>query len=288
MIDTPGIYRMTLEEYVADPCNAPSLNAATVQILEERSPYHAFYHHPRLGGATRESAAAFDVGTAFHAMLLEGAEVFVVVDETDWKKKSAQAKRAEIRKAGQIPLLTLQRVQLGLMHKSVMRALSDYPELPVPFTKGEPERTLLWQAKNGVWCRCRPDWLTGDGRYSWDLKCTGVSAHPSEYGRMLFAHGADLQGAMVERGVTALLKVEPEHRLVVVETEPPHGVSILALDPEARERASAIVRNAIDTWGTCLKTGRWPSYTLRTATVELPPWLRAKSEVRAYYRGGAE
>lgn len=283
MIDAPGIYRMTLDEYLADPCPEPSLHATVIHTLSEQAPLHGWARHPRLNPAyVREISSAFDLGTAFHAMLLEGADVFDVVDAPDWKKKAAQQQRAAIRKAGKTPLLIGQRAQLGRMQAAVLRALGDYPGSPAPFTRGEPERTVIWREPNGVWCRTRPDWLTGDGRHVWDLKTTSGSAHPFEWTRALFTHGVDIQAAMAQRGVRAVLGVTPAVRFVVVETEPPHGVSILSLDAEAEEYARAKVSDAIETWGTCLASGKWPGYTLRTIAAEVPPWLKVKWMLRQY------
>lgn len=286
MIEHAGIYRMTLKEYLADPAPLPSLNASTAHVLETRSAMHAAAQHPRITPElVREESSDFDLGTAYHAMLLEGAERFIVVDAGDWKTKAAQAKRDEIRKAGLIPILPHQRARLSAMHGAVLRALSNYPGNVVPFTHGMPEQTMLWQTR-GVWCRARPDWITGDGGHIWDLKTTSASAHPLEWTRTLFNTGADIQAAFMEIGANVLIATDPEVHFVVVETHPPHGVAIVGLDPETREQAHLIANTAIDRWGECLTTNRWPGYTLRPAAIELPPWLKTKADFRAYYRGG--
>jgi len=42
MIDRPGIYRdMSSEEYLNDPCPAPSLTQSIAKVLIARSPLHA-------------------------------------------------------------------------------------------------------------------------------------------------------------------------------------------------------------------------------------------------------
>src|SRR5262245_50563917 len=80
MIDGPGIYDIPLAEYLADPCPAPSLSASIAHILLSQSPRHAWEAHPRLNPHYEpEEAEAFDLGTAAHAYLLEGAEVFVTL-----------------------------------------------------------------------------------------------------------------------------------------------------------------------------------------------------------------
>ena len=46
----PGLYRMTAEQYFADPCPAPSLSSSTIRRMLQWTPAHAAAFHPRIGG----------------------------------------------------------------------------------------------------------------------------------------------------------------------------------------------------------------------------------------------
>jgi hypothetical protein len=276
MITAPGHYDgLPLASYVADPCPAPSLNAGVAAVLVEQSPAHARYAHPRLNPAlVREESDAFDVGNSFHAMVLERTEPFVVVQADNWKTKAAQAERTRIRAEGLIPLLPHQHGHLLAM----AHALS-HVGLPQP---GVPERTLVWQETETVWCRARPDWTSGPDVL--DLKTTSASAHPAEWSRTLFSTGAYLQEALIRRGWRRLYGHEPVSvRFLVIETTPPYGVSRIALDPEAQAAADQVLDGAIVTWARCLRDNVWPGYSERIAYVELPPWLKTKWADRAFY-----
>ena len=69
MIDRPGIYELSAEEYHADPCPTPSLSSSIARTLLASSPHHAWWEHPRFNpGRVREEDEKFDLGTAAHAL----------------------------------------------------------------------------------------------------------------------------------------------------------------------------------------------------------------------------
>ena len=68
------------------------------------------------------------------------------------------------------------------------------------------------------------------------------------------------QADFYPRAVKALRGDAPLFVFVACETDPPHGVTLHALDPEAAELAREKVDMALDLWGECLRSGEWPSY----------------------------
>lgn len=79
---TPGfVHGMPDKIYHADPCPTPSLSSSLVKLMEATSPKKAWAAHPRLNppppGATDDDPK-FDLGTAAHALFLEGADEKVV------------------------------------------------------------------------------------------------------------------------------------------------------------------------------------------------------------------
>ena len=71
-ISTPGIYEIPAALYHADPCPEPSLSASVARTLIERSALHAKMQHPRFGREERPVTSGMALGTAAHAVILEG------------------------------------------------------------------------------------------------------------------------------------------------------------------------------------------------------------------------
>lgn len=279
----PGFYpNMTAETYHADPAPEPSLSASIAHILLSQSPRHAWTAHPKLNpDYEREVDGKFDLGTAVHALLLEGEQVFELVNATDWRTKAAQEARDAIRAAGKIPLLTDQAETVGEMAKAAREQLKAFA--PVPFTDGRPEESLVWQEANGVWCRARLDWIATDETRIWDYKSTGGSAHPEAWTRgPLFANGYDIQAAFYRRGVQMVGGPEPEFTFVVQETYPPYALSVIGLGPDVVTLATKKVLAAIELWGACLKEKVWPAYPAQVCSAGLPPWEEARWMEREY------
>lgn len=254
----------------------PTLSASCAKILLNQSPRHAWFLHPRLNPDWQPPAPEqkFDVGTAAHALLLEGRNAIGVVDAADWRTKDAKELRDAYRDQGRIPLLADQAEEVFAMLGAVT------PEI-APFLRiGKPEQTLLWHEPDGTGCRARLDWLTDDYADVVDLKFTSRSANPDGYDRQLFAMGYDIQAAFYRRGVERLTGVRPEFTLIVVETAPPYELAALSLAPSAWELAERKVDRAVEIWAECLRTGVWPGYERRVAFVEAPSYEQTRWLVR--------
>ena len=288
----PGFHDdISADTYHADPCPAPSLSASLAHILLSQSPRHAWTAHPRLNPAfERETDTRFDLGTAVHALLLEGEHVFEMVNADDWRTKAAQEARDRIRAAGKIPLLVEQAEAVGQMAKAARMQLAAF-DPPVPFTEGRPEETLIWQEDNGIWCRARLDWIARDESRIEDYKTTSGSAQPDAWTRgPLFANGYAIQAAFYARGVTRLAgrrAPEPDFRFVVQETFPPYALSVIGLGPDVWHFATKQVQWAIKLWGECLETNVWPAYPVAVCSAQLPPWIEAAWVEREHHERGA-
>jgi hypothetical protein len=206
---------------------------------------------------------------------------FSEVQAPDWKTRAARQVRDAARAQGQIPLLAGQLMKVRLMAAAIQRQVAAFPE-PRPLQGGHPERVVIWR-EGALWCRARVDYLHEDFRTIDDLKTTSESAHPAEWSRRLFDRGADLQVAFHTRGVHVVTGQHPEFRFLVVETEPPHALSLIGLDPEALAFAHTRRQMALERWGRCLRTGDWPGYPRRTLYAELPPWIQTRFLERGYY-----
>lgn len=283
----PGIHPgIPPGRYYADPCEKPSLTASIAKVLCDRSPLHAWWAHPRLNpDYEREEAAKFDLGTAAHAMLLQGIDACMPVDAPDWRTKVAKEQRDEIRNWGRIPLLTEQWERVTELVESVKFELGQFD--PPALTDGKPEQTLVWK-EQGVICRGRMDWLRDDLTVFEDLKTTARDAQPLSWtSRRLWDLGLDVQAAFYQRGLKHLTGKDVEPRFLLVESTPPYAVSVLGLAPSALELAHEKVQWAIDTWRKCVATDTWPGYPRQIAYAELPAWQALKWAEERYLEGEA-
>lgn len=259
-----------------------ALTSTIARELLLKSPKHAWTASRELNPNYVEAQSEeFDLGRAVHQWLLEQkTDRFVVVDAPDWKKKTAQETRAEARAAHKFPMLAHQYAQMFECMKAAQLQIAlfdDQPE-PRPLMFGRPEVSLEW-TERGVTCRARLDWLHDTHRYVDDLKTTSGSAHPDVWGRRnLWDKGYDVQAAFYLRGVRAVHGKQADFRFVVLELDPPYGMSVIGLEPEALALADQKVDRALDLWRECLENNIWPMYPHRVAYVEMPPWERMRSE----------
>lgn len=252
--------------YHADQvADEPTISRSFIHTMIQRSPWHAWAQHPRLNPAyvTPDDEPKFDLGTAAHALFLEGRNAVEVVEADSWRTNAAKEARDLARSHGRIPLLDRdwQAVQ------GMCDALRD--QLPDGyFQGGEAEKTIVWRDRD-VLCRARLDYIAEDRIY--DYKSTRASAAPSAWSRSMFDHGYDLQACFYLRGSGA-----SRFCFAVQETFEPYAVQTFELAPDALALANRKIDWALDTWKACREADRWPGYPSRTAYVTLPPWVEAQ------------
>jgi hypothetical protein len=271
-----GIYSMPADIYHADPCKAPSLSASIATVLCTQSPAHARHAHPRLNpDFKREVEDKFDLGSAAHDVLLEGAENVAVIDASDFRTKDAKAARDIARAANKIPILKHRWDSVLEMVNAIRSQLMRHQDGRELFSHGAAEQTLVWQEPDygGIWCRARADYLRGN-QIS-DLKTTSASAEPDAWTRTMFGMGSDIQAAFYLRGLKAITGHDGAFRFCVVEAYAPYALSVVALDPGALVMAQKKCLYALETWHRCLESNEWPGYPTRTCYAEMPPYLEA-------------
>lgn len=272
-----GIHQIDAAVYHADQlADQPTLSSSVAKLLVEASPAHARAAHPRLNPQfERKTEDKFDLGTAAHALFLEGDANVEVVTFDNWTTKAAKEARAEARARGKTPMLGKDWDRVEAMVAALRSQLDALNIDPPLFTNGKPEQTLVWD-EGGVKCRSRLDYLHDDFRALDDLK-TSHSSNPDAWTRRtLFDIGADVQVALNCRGVKAVTGIEPDFRFVVIETKPPFELIIVSLEPKARAFAEQKVDKALDLWKRCLDTGTWPGYPKDICYATLPGWLESQ------------
>ena len=144
--------------------------------------------------------------------------------------------------------------------------------------------SYIWQEKDGIWCRVRPDWIShknfGDRKLILDLKTTGMSADPARF--KATDNGKDIQQAFYKRGVKAIEgEKAPRVVFMVIENYPPYACSFVGLDPQTAEIAKQKVDFGLFMWEKHLVMNDWPGYPNRICYVELKPWEVAAWELKS-------
>lgn len=274
MINTPGIYKIPMADYLADPCPEPSFSTSVAKTLLTKTPQHAWMEHPRLNpNHQREEASNLDIGTAAHDILLEGSmDKIVIVEAPDWRTNKAKEARDNARLQGKTPILEHKMRDIMAMVRAAQYQIEN-SELAGAFKDGLPEQTLIWQ-EGETWCKSRPDWLTKDLALDLDYKTTGASAEPTSWMRgVMLTSGYDLQCALRLRGLRKLGARDPQFVFMVQEVEPPYCMSFVGLSPAFLEVADRKLTRAKQIWDDCLLTNTWPGYPSRVAWVEPPAWV---------------
>jgi hypothetical protein len=281
-VEAPGVYSMPAEDYHADPCPAPSLSSGIARILISSSPRHAWVAHPRLNPAYEpEDSTTFDLGSAAHALLLEGEDRMAVIDAPDYRTKAAQEARDAARRSGKHPVLRAQYLAVKTMAGIALDAIAVCADLSgLTLDDGDPERVLVWR-EGDAWCRARPDWIARDLGVQISYKTTATSANPSEFVRQVENLGYDLQDAFYLRGARACGAPNDAITLTLVqENSPPYACAWLALDPVYMAMANGKAARSIELWQYCTKRNSWPGYPPRVHWITPPGYALAKWEER--------
>jgi hypothetical protein len=276
-VDAPGAYDIREDSYHADPCPEPSLSGSVIKILANRSPRHGWAAHPKLNpDYQHKDKAAFDLGDAFHTLILgKGADLYPI-DAADFRTKDAKEKRDAARAQGLTPLLKSQLERAETMAAAARGQMPAWEELNLAMTAGIPERTYIWKEETPfgeIWCRCLVDWTSHHGNLHPDWKTTEGGAGPNEWGeKVLWNLDSHIQAAWNARALLKSGLVEPALIFAVIECQFPHALAVMRPTPSAVAMAQRDIDRAIITWAWCLKHNRWPGYRPQTAWVDPPIW----------------
>jgi len=155
---------------------------------------------------------------------------------------------------------------------------------------GKAETTHMWRdTATGLQCKCRPDWLSDDGKIVVDLKTTR-DASPRGFRHSLMQYRYHCQAAWYCHGVEQSLGVRPEAFIfIAVESDAPYGVGVYAADEEMIEAGWKLCQRDLQKIADCREANRWPSYSDAIETLSLPDWAKqggaqqqAQTEIETY------
>lgn len=255
--------------------NVPHYSNSIGKILLTKSPQHAWLEHPILNIAHKhENDLKFSVGTAAHAMLLQGLDVCEVIDHNDYRTTAAKEARDAAYAAGKTPLLKKQYAQVCDMVIAATNQLGENTEMDYLFSDGKAEQTII-MTKGDTKIKTRLDWLSNDGKLILDYKTTDV-ANPDKWMRQMSDMGADMQSALYVAAAEALTGVKPRFVFAVQEVKPPYPMYFVECFGPYEEYGQSRTNRAIATWEQCIASNTWPMYDKRIQAPDLPPYIEAQ------------
>ena len=162
-----------------------------------------------LGSQVDEEARNLVVGSATHALVLEGREVyeneFCVAPEFNMRTNQGKEDFKKFKEENTKSILTsVEAEQIEAMAKSVFA----HPTASKLLEKGKPEQSFFWNDKDTLEdCKIRPDWLNIEDRIIVDLKTTKDTFNLS---RSVFDYGYHRQASWYKKGFEAVTGKELE------------------------------------------------------------------------------
>ena len=280
-IDRPGIYTIPAADYHADPCPEPSLSCSlrenAVRLVGAARLLRAPAPQPTRRVRDRRSLR---VGTAAHALLLEGRDTMVVIDAPDWRTKAAKEQRDAARDSWPDPAPRARRP--GRRRDGRRAARSPAPadrRRRADVHRRPAEQTLVW-CEDDVWCRARlrlaadrpvRDRRLQDNRRQCQPRGVGaddVQRRPRPAGRVVPARAARHYRRTARRPGRLPLRRPGDDRAVRPQCHRP--------EPRRDVLAEKKCLYALEQFREALASGDWRGYPRRTAYATLPAWEEAR------------
>lgn len=295
MIEAPGIYSISAEEYHSDPAPKPSLSSSGIKRLLSGSPAEFAAHHPALTRwpelllepATRSQ----ELGAIAHAVVLGEGARYVVGDPSEhmtergkpsetWGSKAASAWKAEQEAAGRIVINQKNSARAETAAQAMKDLIAaEYGDWPL----GESEQTIIWQAESShgfIWCRAMLDHLSKRHFLILDPKFTDLGIDDRSLQKKAASEMWHIQQAWYIEAVESLaadLYGRLTFRFPIAQLYPPYQARFVDLPESWIHVARARIDRAADLFALCLKNGEWPGHE-KTCSPQPPDWLTREFE----------
>lgn len=162
---------------------------------------------------------------------------------------------------------------------AMAEAVRRHPLVQPYLAGGLFEHAIYWtDPETELPCKARPDWIIPDRRILLDLK-TAVSADARRFGSAAARYSYHLQTAMYRNAITYGLDWAPNKvKIVVVEKDAPHEVSIFDVPEDALNVAADEVAALLRMVKACRQTNTWPGRYLDEQPLQLPAYIYGEVE----------
>ena len=242
-----------------------------------RSPLHYWARYLDPNRIVPEPTPAMAIGSAVHTHVLEldqwDARYVSAPDGIDRRTKAGKAEWEAFTTAatGRTVLPKADADLVMRMAHSVFTHPAAAMLLALP---GKAETTHMWtDAATGLQCKCRPDWLTDDGRLLVDLKTTEDAGRG--FAKSIAQWRYHVQASWYLDGIEQATGTRPEQFLFLcVEKKAPYAVAVYAADAEMIAAGAQTAARDLDVLATCKAANAWPGYSDQIEPISLPPWMR--------------
>jgi hypothetical protein len=285
------VYGLPIEKYHS----MPGISSTGLKTLA-RSPEHFYARHRDPKRPPAADKGGHLEGQLAHCAILEPSEFakrYVTLPagaparptKAQWNAKDPSASSIKAmdwwldfneRTKGATPI-TGDQYDAAMRQAESVRRLTPVREL---LDNCSTEVSEFWiDPDTGVQCRCRPDLIhaPGDGAVLADVK-TYADASPGGFAREVAKKLYHLQDAYYSEGhQRATGQTVHGFVFIAVEDEWPFAACAHMLDDDSREIARALMRQLLDTYAECTRTGVWPGYSDAIELISLPRWRRLSS-----------
>jgi len=241
-----------------------------------RSPLHYWAAFLDLARQPREATAAMAIGSALHTHVLEldqwDARYVTAPDGIDRRTKMGKAEW-EVFTTASTGRTVLTKADADLVMR-MGRAVFGHPAAAMLLgLPGKAETTHMWtDAATGLQCKCRPDWLTDDGRIMVDVKTT-ENASPREFARSIATWRYHVQAAWYLDGIEQSTGTRPEQFLFVCVEKKSFACAVYAADAEMIAAGAKAAARDLEMLATCKAADAWPGYSDQIEPISLPAWM---------------
>jgi hypothetical protein len=259
----------------------PAISKSHLDMVA-RSPLHYWSAYLDPARQPREATPAMTIGSALHTHVLEldqwDARYVTAPEGIDRRTKMGKAEW-EVFTTASTGRTVLTKADADLVMR-MGRAVFGHPAAAMLLgLPGKAETTHMWtDAATGLQCKCRPDWLTDDGRIMVDVKTT-ENASPREFARSIAQWRYHVQAAWYLDGIEQSTGTRPEQFLfLVVEKRAPFVCAVYAADAEMIAAGAKAAERDLDVLATCKAADAWPGYSDQIEPISMPAWMTPKAD----------
>lgn len=240
-----------------------------------KSPRHYWARYVDPSRKPEQPTAAMAFGTAVHMAVLEPeafAKTYVaepVGIDRRTKEGKAAAAEFEAANAGRIVL----KADDFARCQAVAAAVRAHPLAGAFLANGEAEASFFAKdPETGALVKCRPDWISANGKVVVDLKTT-EDASPAGFGRSAGSFRYHVQAAWYTDVLDLANKIRPEHFVfLAVEKSPPYAVGVYYCDEATLAAGRELARRDLAALLECQRLESWPDYGTDAMPLQVPAW----------------
>ena len=242
-----------------------------------KSPLHYWARFLDPNRVVPEPTPAMAIGSAVHTHVLEldqwDARYVTAPEGIDRRTKAGKAEWEAFTTAA-TGRIVLPKADADLVMRMAHSVFSHPAAAMLLALPGKAETTHMWtDAATGLQGKCRPDWLTDDGRLLVDLKTTEDASRG--FAKSIAQWRYHVQSSWYLDGIEQATGTRPEQFLFLcVEKKAPYAVAVYAADAEMIAAGAQTAARDLDVLATCKAAGAWPGYSDQIEPISLPPWMR--------------